>query len=81
MKWLEALKEWNAKKNKGVWKIPKKGTKEYDQVKKLMDKGKKKGGMACDVKCGDEMVETQAYGDGMKVKRGRKKKQLEENEQ
>ena len=27
MKWLEALKEWNAKMNKGVWKIPKKGTK------------------------------------------------------
>ncbi len=66
MKWLEALKEWNAKMNKGVWKIPKKGTKEYDQVKKLMNKGKKKGGMAC----GGEMVETIEYGDGlMKMKK------------
>ena len=77
MKWLEALKEWNKKQDK--WKIPKKGTKQYDQVKKLMDKGKKKGGMAC----GGEMVETIEYGDGLMkmVKRGRKKKQLEENEQ
>jgi hypothetical protein len=66
MKWIEALKEWNAKMNKGVWKIPKKGTKEYDQVKKLMDKGKKKGG----AKCGGEIAETIEYGDGlMKMKK------------
>lgn len=38
MKWIEALKKWNTTKNKGKWKIPKKGTKEYDQVKKMMTK-------------------------------------------
>lgn len=34
--WLEALKEYN--KNKTKWEIPKKGTKEYMEVKRLMGK-------------------------------------------
>jgi tRNA G37 N-methylase TrmD len=32
--WLSALKQWN--KGRSKWIIPKKGTKEYAQVKKLM---------------------------------------------
>ena len=39
--WLEALKAWNAKK-KGKYCIPKKGTKEYNEVRKMMGK---RGGM------------------------------------
>jgi hypothetical protein len=35
--WLEALKAWNAKKG-GSWRIPKKGSKEYEQVRKMMGK-------------------------------------------
>lgn len=31
MKWLDALKQWNAGTG-GRWTIPKKGTKEHDQV-------------------------------------------------
>ena len=34
--WLVALKEYN--KNKNKWCIPKKGSKEYDEVRKIMDK-------------------------------------------
>ena len=45
MKWLEALKAWNAKmtkKNKShKWKMPKKGTPEHAQVKKMMGKDAK----------------------------------------
>ena len=45
MKWLEALKAWNAKmtkKNKShKWKMPKKGTPEHAQVKKMMGKAAK----------------------------------------
>lgn len=36
-KWLLALKEWNSKTGK-PYIVPKKGTKEYDAVKKLSDK-------------------------------------------
>jgi hypothetical protein len=35
MNWLEALKAWNSKKG-GKYTIPKKGSAEYDEVKKLM---------------------------------------------
>lgn len=37
MSWIEALKEY-AKKNGGKYVIPKKGTKAYNDVKKLMNK-------------------------------------------
>ena len=37
--WLEALKLWNDDK---IYTIPKKGTKEYLEVKKLMEALKKK---------------------------------------
>ena len=38
-KWIMALKQWNSKHNKtGKYKVPKKGTKEYNQVKKIMAK-------------------------------------------
>lgn len=39
MKWIEALKEWNTKQG-GKWCIPKKGSPEYDAVKKIMGGGK-----------------------------------------
>lgn len=39
MKWIQALKEWNSKTNKGKWCIPRKGSSEYDDVKKIMNKG------------------------------------------
>lgn len=35
MSWIEALKSWNKKKG-GKYTIPKKGTKEYNEVKALM---------------------------------------------
>ena len=38
--WLEALKAWNAKKG-GKYMIPKKGTAEYDEVRKMMGEPKK----------------------------------------
>lgn len=38
MSWMEALKKWNKEMNKGKYKIPKKGTAEYKQVKALMKK-------------------------------------------
>ncbi len=38
MNWLEALKVFNKGKK---WTIPKKGTPEYNEVKNIMDKGKK----------------------------------------
>ena len=34
--WIQALKLWNEKHNKGSYTIPKKGTKEYDAVRALM---------------------------------------------
>ena len=41
--WLQALKEWNATVNKSdAWCIPRKGTKEYKQVRKLMGDPTKK---------------------------------------
>lgn len=36
MSWIEALKAWNAKKG-GKYTIPKKGTKGYKEVKKMMN--------------------------------------------
>lgn len=35
--WIEALKQWNARKG-GRYTVPKKGTKDYDEVKALMGK-------------------------------------------
>jgi hypothetical protein len=35
--WLEAVKEWNARHNKGKYCIPKKGTAEYDAVIRIME--------------------------------------------
>ena len=35
--WFNALKEWNNKKG-GKWVIPKKGSKEYNEIKALMKK-------------------------------------------
>ena len=38
MKWIDALKKWNSQKgNSDAWCIPKKGTKEYDKVKGIME--------------------------------------------
>lgn len=42
MNWIQALKAWN-QKNGGKWCIPKKGTADYNEVKKLMTKKKGKG--------------------------------------
>jgi hypothetical protein len=39
MRWIEALKVWNNKQN-GKRMIPRKGTKEYDEVKKIMESEK-----------------------------------------
>ena len=38
MNWIEALKAWNKQQKGDKYKIPKKGSKEYNQVKKLMNK-------------------------------------------
>lgn len=35
MSWIQALKKWNASKG-GKYEIPKKGSKEYNEVKALM---------------------------------------------
>jgi hypothetical protein len=40
MKWIEALKQWNSQKD--MWCIPRKGTKEYDEVKAIMTSDKPK---------------------------------------
>lgn len=34
--WITALKKWNTSKG-GPWCVPRKGTKEYDEVRKIMD--------------------------------------------
>ena len=34
-KWITALKTWNSGREK--WCVPKKGTPEYDEVRKIMD--------------------------------------------
>lgn len=39
MKWVEALKEFAKKHNNGKYIVPKKGTKQYTMVKKIMAKG------------------------------------------
>lgn len=41
MRWLEALKKWNSD-SKGTWCIPKKGSYEYNEVKRLMEEKPKK---------------------------------------
>jgi hypothetical protein len=41
MRWVEALKIWNAEHNPGKWCVAKKGSPEYDQVRAIMDKHKK----------------------------------------
>ena len=42
MNWIQALKKWNTETNTGKWKIPKKGSTEYNQVKSLMGPSAKK---------------------------------------
>ena len=42
--WIYALKIWNKERGDGVWIVPKKGTKEYSEVKAIMDKGLREGG-------------------------------------
>ena len=37
MTWVAAVKEWNARTNKGKYCVPKKGTAEYDAVKRIME--------------------------------------------
>ena len=37
--WITALKAWNAKSKKGTWCVPRKGTKEYDEVRSMMGGG------------------------------------------
>ena len=54
MNWVEALKAWNAKHG-GRWQIPKKGTPEYEQVRRLMTT--KRGGMDVTPKRGRPAVE------------------------
>ena len=39
MKWVEALKKWNAEKG-GAWCVPRKGSPEMEAVKKIMAQGK-----------------------------------------
>jgi hypothetical protein len=39
MRWVEGLKIWNARSG-GVWCIPRKGTKEYAEVRKILDDAK-----------------------------------------
>lgn len=42
--WVQALKVWNKQRGDGKWIVPKKGTKEYDEVKAIMDEGIRRGG-------------------------------------
>jgi len=45
MTWKEALKKWNelrSNKGTGAYCMPRKGTKEYNQVKKIQDTMQKK---------------------------------------
>ena len=34
--WIQAVKIWNTKNKDQKYKVPRKGTKEYDEVKKIM---------------------------------------------
>ena len=76
MKWLEALKEWN--KTQPKWKIPKKGTSGYLEVKKLMDGGatkKARKGRPKKVKSVDVLTDiVKQFDEKPKRKRGRPKK-------
>lgn len=36
-KWITALKKWNASRSNEKWCVPKKGTAEYQEVRKIMD--------------------------------------------
>jgi hypothetical protein len=38
--WIKALKQWNDKKG-GAWCVPRKGSEEYNEVKKIMEDLKK----------------------------------------
>lgn len=50
MRWVDALKKWNAEHNPGKWCVPKKGTAEYTAVRAIMA-GEKKESKPCD-SCG-----------------------------
>jgi hypothetical protein len=34
--WISALKKWNSQQGSGHWCVPKKGTKDYEEVRKFM---------------------------------------------
>jgi len=40
MRWIEALKAWNAEHNAGRWCVPRKGTAEHEAVRKYMGAAK-----------------------------------------
>lgn len=68
-RWIEALKKWN--KDRDTWCLPKKGTKEYMEVRKIMEgggEGKKTKTRVVEVKKtrGDE------YYDDLRPRRGKK---------
>lgn len=55
MTWVNALKEWNARNKHATYCIPKKGTPEYDAVKRIMETMKTgKGKVAEKVKSTEE---------------------------
>lgn len=39
--WIHAVKEWNARQKGQKYRVPRKGTKEYDECKKIMEQIKK----------------------------------------
>ena len=47
-KWIQSLQKWNKEKGNPCYRVPKKGTAEYNEVKAIMNsmsgKGKQKGG-------------------------------------
>lgn len=92
MNWLQALKAWNAKKG-GRYTIPKKGTKEYNEVRAMMGKelkggmpkkkGKKERRLASDYKEEESEPETSESEGELSVYKAEKsiKKKTEEDEQ
>ena len=39
--WIQACKEWNARQKGQKYRVPKKGTTEYNEVRKIMEQIKK----------------------------------------
>ena len=42
MRWIDAVRKWNDEHNKGLWCMPRKGTKEHAQVMAILNAGKLK---------------------------------------